>query len=150
MHISDRIRAVCLPLDAPLKDERFMGTQPFVIGWGRQTESGDSATILQQVQIKIKDNGLCRAAAKRSRTFISEKQFGDNIICAGVLAGGIDSCKGDSGGPLMMPIQQNKTTRVYQLGIVSWANGCGRENSPGIYTRIGHYVDWIKHRVNNE
>lgn len=51
------------------------------------------------------------------------------MICAGVNEGEKDSCKGDSGGPL---IDKNRKL----VGIVSWGFVCGRSNNPGVYTNI--------------
>ena len=49
---------------------------------------------------------------------------------------GKDSCQGDSGGPFAC---SNKLT-----GIVSWGRVCADPNYAGVYTRVAHYVDWIK------
>ncbi|MEM6534477.1 MAG: trypsin-like serine protease [Pseudomonadota bacterium] len=65
-------------------------------------------------------------------------------ICAGLPEGGRDACQADSGGPLM---KVNKNGCPYQVGIVSWGIGCGRANTPGVYTRISAYSDWITSHV---
>ena len=69
--------------------------------------------------------------------------------------------KGDSGGPLSQTINgfvsyhitnqyifnEFKYRREYQLGIVSFGNGCGKADYPGIYTNIALYNDWIQDTI---
>ena len=69
-----------------------------------------------------------------------------NMICAGDLKGGKDACKGDSGGPLMVP--SNEFAVIY--GIVTFGNGCARPDAPGVYTRVTNYIDWIQSNMNSE
>ena len=66
-------------------------------------------------------------------------------MCAGG-ATNIDTCRGDSGGPLMYPaVIGDYGPRMVQFGIVSAGLGtCGKnENTPGLYTRVAHYLQWI-------
>ena len=75
---------------------------------------------------------------------LSEEEFGgllisgETHICAGI--GDVDSCTGDSGGPL---IARDENGAAVQVGIVSWGLGCARQDSPGVYVRIADYKDWI-------
>jgi trypsin len=59
------------------------------------------------------------------------------MICAGEPQGGKDSCQGDSGGPLM-----DAATKII-IGIVSWGIGCAEAGKPGVYTRLGNYIDFV-------
>lgn len=62
-------------------------------------------------------------------------------VCVGLPEGGRDSCQADSGGPLVK-IATNGCP--YQIGIVSWGYGCGRQGAPGVYTRVSSFADWIQ------
>lgn len=51
------------------------------------------------------------------------------------------------GGPLMKLINED-IPHWSLVGIVSFGlKKCGKENVPGVYTRVSSYVDWIKSNV---
>ena len=51
------------------------------------------------------------------------------------------------GGPLMLPIFDNGTFPVYQIGIISCSFGCSQPNVPGLYVKVQHYADWIQEKL---
>lgn len=62
------------------------------------------------------------------------------MVCAGVPQGGKGQCSGDSGGPL--------TINGMQIGAVSWSvKPCTVAPYPGVYTKVSHYIDWIKEKT---
>lgn len=71
------------------------------------------------------------------------RKFTNRMLCAGNLSedNRVDSCQGDSGGPLMCP---KPSGHWVILGITSWGYGCGRKDSPGVYTKVSKFVPWIK------
>ena len=104
---------------------------------GRLEEYGRVSKDLQEAEINVLDKSLCE------RAYYST--FNESLmLCAGKVGGGVDACQGDSGGPLMVKTKGHWT----QIGIVSFGNGCGDPNFPGVYTDIKRYITWIESTVN--
>lgn len=126
----DRVLPICLPIhDDELLERRFTERIPFVAGWGDLTEGGRAAAILQQVQIPLIPNEKCKERYEVLDQVATDKQFDDRVVCAGRWAGGIDSCQGDSGGPMFLALRNrhDRHFSFYQIGIVSWGEGCVKE-----------------------
>lgn len=106
-------------------------------GWGA-TELGPRSMTLLQAKLPLVSNEQCKETYKRIST-IWHKQ-----MCAGGQSM-VDSCLGDSGGPLQAPgIYRGNTIRTIQYGIVSYGlRQCGTAGFPGIYTKVSYYMDWI-------
>lgn len=70
--------------------------------------------------------------------------------CAGGVEG-VDTCKGDSGGPLIYHASNLKgLPRMFQHGIVSVGIDCSLRGSfPGVYTRITPFMKWILDNLTN-
>lgn len=64
------------------------------------------------------------------------KIFTVSMICAGYPYGLHDACKGDSGGPL--------SHNGVLYGLVSFGKDCGLQCSPGVYTNIYYFRNWIQ------
>ena len=62
------------------------------------------------------------------------------MLCAGDEAGVVDSCSGDSGGPLAVVPNWWTATLV---GVVSFGVGCAQPSFPGVYTRVSAFTAWI-------
>ncbi|XP_065063795.1 plasma kallikrein-like isoform X2 [Rhopilema esculentum] len=128
------IKPVCLPEQG--EDEKA-DESCYVTGWGRTTEGGKTAKVLQEARIPIKDKKTCKD------TLGIVGSYTDNMICAGYKDGGIDACQGDSGGPFVC----SKGGRFNLVGVVSWGRGCARKNLYGVYAKVSSYTDWIKSKI---
>lgn len=108
-------------------------------GWGK-TEKDELSDILQKAVLPRIDNEQCMQVLKQNQLRIA---LTDKQMCAGGEKR-VDSCRGDSGGPLAWVDKLNDAPRFIQFGIVSLgSNTCGEKSVPSIYTRVGQYMDWI-------
>ncbi|XP_069044076.1 serine protease 27-like [Lepisosteus oculatus] len=109
-------------------------TECWATGWGMTRGNVPLAPprTLQEVQLAIIDNRRCQS-------MYNSEIIRKDMMCAGYEDGQKDTCLGDSGGPLVC-----KGDSWIQAGIVSFGRGCGSLNSPGVYTRVTSFTDWIK------
>ncbi|KAK2616403.1 hypothetical protein QQS21_000644 [Conoideocrella luteorostrata] len=114
-------------------------------GWGllkEQNETNPDATLpdtLEEVTVAVVDRDTCAENIKSSH---NSQPIKENMICA--IRPGQDSCQGDSGGPLV------KAKTKILVGIVSFGYGCARKDTPGVYTRVGSFVGFIKKYLSDE
>lgn len=134
---NEYVLPICLPspnLAALLSEE---GTVGMVSGWGATHGRGSTLRFLMKVRLPIVSMDTCQQAADRILT--------DNMFCAGYATETADACKGDSGGPFVVPYHNT----WFLLGIVSWGEGCAEKGKYGVYTRVSNYIAWIKETVDS-
>lgn len=108
------------------------GHELVVTGYGRTSYRGRSSKRLQYAFVDYIPKEICRSDSAYGASKIT-----DEMICAGFFEGGRDACQGDSGGPLI-------DRKINQLiGVVSWGDGCGFKDRPGVYADVSKYIDWI-------
>ncbi len=128
------------PGDAPVG----RGDQLRVTGWGRTlarvagagafaggTFNHMSPRLLQITQAPD-DKACAQQPDYRNRDAAK-------TICAISDIPGVDSCNGDSGGP-MTRMQGRERVLV---GLVSWGKGCAQAGKPAVYTSVPGQLDWI-------
>ncbi|WAQ96127.1 NETR-like protein [Mya arenaria] len=106
------------------------GDSCYVTGWG-ESRGTTTTGILQEAMVPIINKTLCNTWYNNT--------LGPGMICAGYQFGGIDACRGDSGGPLSC----KRGDRWFIAGIVSWGEGCAKAHHPGVYTDVTYYSPWI-------
>ena len=86
-----------------------VGTAATISGWGSTEFEGDPSNQLRAAQIQIlgrPDQGECGSYGSSFDRVVE--------ICAGVPAGGIVACQGDSGSPLVVDVEGNLWVAEYR------------------------------------
>ncbi|XP_029385524.1 uncharacterized protein LOC115061354 [Echeneis naucrates] len=133
---NDLVQPVCVPASS---HTFTAGTSCYVTGWGVLMEDGELASRLQEASVKIISRNTCNKLYDDAVT--------PRMLCAGSLQGGVDACQGDSGGPLVC---LERGRRWFLAGIVSWGEGCARQNRPGVYTQVVKFTDWIHQQTKGQ
>lgn len=139
VNFNKEIRPACL-----YQQYDTVPSEAWVSGWGVTEFGGEKQSDqLQKANLEIVDNISC--ALRHNQSVSVPYGITPSMICAGDPRGGwsADTCQGDSGGPLQ--IIHPKNPCLFQvLGITSFGKGCAFFNTPGVYTRVSHYLNWIE------
>jgi secreted trypsin-like serine protease len=104
------------------------GSPADISGWGSTGENGNTVDTLRSATVGVIPDSTCGSASVYGSDFDPA-----TMLCAGYLSGGVDTCYGDSGGPLEAPLVGGGYRLV---GITGWGDGCAEANAPGVYTRV--------------
>ena len=135
---SDYIKPICIIPEEFHRQHVPAGTLGTVTGWGALGESGATPTNLKEIQLPIQNQTTCDGS--------TDERVTPNMFCAGFAQGIVgDACEGDSGGPFVV---RHEST-WYQIGLVSWGEGCARAGKYGFYTKVAKYYHWIMTTMGN-
>ncbi|XP_070849977.1 coagulation factor VIIi [Chaetodon trifascialis] len=133
---------VCLPTKDLAERELLLVRYHTVSGWGKRTVGGNEehgavvtapvSPILRKFSVPIIQNSQCSQRAQFN--------FTDNMLCAGYLEGGQQSCRGDDGGPLVTLYGSTH----FLTGVVGWGRGCPLPGYYGVYSNMANFVDWVE------
>ncbi|XP_069623011.1 tissue-type plasminogen activator [Ranitomeya imitator] len=132
---TDSARPACMPVkDQTLSD----WTECEISGFGKHAHNSPlMSDQLKEGRVRLYPDKLCTPEQLADRTVTA------NMLCAGDTMNQDDACQGDSGGPLVCPING----RMHLIGVISWGEGCGIKDKPGVYTRVTRYIDWIQQKT---
>lgn len=134
-----RFDVAVLRLDAPVaaspaklpraKQSWKDGARMRIAGWGSREPGADPRfpDELHHAAINVRDDAFC-AAKLRGQGYDPK-----TMVC-GRKGPNVDTCWGDSGGPLLW--RAKPADRWTVAGITSWGVGCGRRGLPGVYADL--------------
>uniref|UniRef100_A0A8C4HB75 Coagulation factor VIIi n=1 Tax=Dicentrarchus labrax TaxID=13489 RepID=A0A8C4HB75_DICLA len=133
---------VCLPTADFARQELLLSRYHTVSGWGKKTTGGNKepgathaaplSPILRKLSVPIIQNSQCSHRAQFN--------FTHNMLCAGYLEGGQQSCRGDDGSPLVTLYGSTH----FLTGVVGWGRGCSHPGYYGVYANMANFVEWVR------
>ncbi|XP_038109425.1 uncharacterized protein LOC6037523 [Culex quinquefasciatus] len=131
--LDETVVPACLWTDEEIRFRELIAT-----GWGSTGFAEEHTPNLLKVLLKPMDNDRCSLFYPVSKKLHQGLQ--SQHLCA--VDEQMDTCEGDSGGPLQVKLLHNSRMTPFLVGVISFGSTCGVSN-PGVYTRISEYHDWI-------
>uniref|UniRef100_A0A8W7NS14 Peptidase S1 domain-containing protein n=1 Tax=Anopheles atroparvus TaxID=41427 RepID=A0A8W7NS14_ANOAO len=136
VRFSLRIRPACLYSSSEIDRKKSIAT-----GFGATRSFGSASKELLKVTLDLFSTPECDPYFQRNKRV--PQGLSHTQLCAGHLTGDRDTCTGDSGGPLQIYSSEMGSCTVQVVGITSFGFTCG-SSTPGVYTRVSEYLDWIE------
>ena len=150
-------RPICIH-DAAMSQDEIQDQDLIVAGYGGESKLKHATFNLQDKAHCEGSHGIQANGMKFENDTLIEDAW-ENKFCAsspsteGSTSHGVATCKGDSGAPLMVKLNEwilGKLTVKYSLvGIVSAGpKDCSEKALPTIFTELFSYSDWIERTIN--
>ncbi|XP_055542434.1 uncharacterized protein LOC129728079 [Wyeomyia smithii] len=135
VRLHDTVAPACLWLDDEIRFRKLEAT-----GWGKTGFAEEQTPILLKVVLEPMPNDRCDEVYNQENTRKLRHGLQDQHLCA--VDDRMDTCEGDSGGPLQVKLMHNSKITPFIVAITSFGSACGT-SSPGVYTKVAPYHDWI-------
>uniref|UniRef100_A0A182WUH7 Peptidase S1 domain-containing protein n=1 Tax=Anopheles quadriannulatus TaxID=34691 RepID=A0A182WUH7_ANOQN len=123
-----------------LEDELPISTL-YAAGWGASGFNKKPTNYLVTAVLQPVTNEECIDKLKRQVPRMKlANGISDHQLCAAGIE--MDTCKGDSGGPLYSKLNYANRLVPFLVGVTSYGGPCGF-SQPGVYVRVSKFRDWI-------
>ncbi|XP_055542477.1 uncharacterized protein LOC129728109 isoform X2 [Wyeomyia smithii] len=133
--LDEMVAPACLWIDEEVRFRRLEAA-----GWGRTGFADEKSSVLMKVSLRPIDNEECGKTYTNDTNPKLRLGLQDHHICA--VDEKMDTCEGDSGGPLQIKLMHNGRVTPFLVGVTSFGTVCGT-SAPGVYTKVSSYHDWI-------
>ncbi|XP_059050731.1 phenoloxidase-activating enzyme-like [Achroia grisella] len=133
---TDFIRPICLPTSDITASPPSNWLRILVAGWGAYNETTRRSNTKLHAIVPFVNMQECKTIYNQPKL---KAELWSKQMCAGGEKDQ-DSCKGDSGGPLMLYNSFYEAIGLFSYG----PTVCGQEKIPAVYTKVYDYIRWIR------
>ncbi|ROT76367.1 serine protease [Penaeus vannamei] len=137
------IRPVCLPYRFMYDGFRYQEVD--VTGWSQSATSLRGAAEPAQLVLSraaVVGLGVCENTFQKE---VESLALNNQQMCAVVAED--QPCLNDNGAPVTF-LDDVTTNRHFLVGLTSFGYGCEKPFLPGVYVRVGAFLDWIEKNIN--
>lgn len=141
--LNDLIRPVCLPYRFMYDGFRYQEVD--VTGWSQSATSLRGAAEPAQLVLSraaVVGLGVCENTFQKE---VESLALNNQQMCAVVAED--QPCLNDNGAPVTF-LDDVTTNRHFLVGLTSFGYGCEKPFLPGVYVRVGAFLDWIEKNIN--
>ncbi len=135
--LNQYLQVACLENDASNIHGNSIGQ---VIGWGSSSEFNSFTEFLWNSELDLYLGKYCQSLDPEKTKDWSKQ------MCAGIYSdygNSTANCHNDYGSPLYVSKTINGKAKNAVAGLFSYNSGCTTVHSPGVYTKVDAYYDWI-------
>ncbi|XP_035893571.1 uncharacterized protein LOC118503897 isoform X1 [Anopheles stephensi] len=132
--VTDTVAPTCLWLDDEVRFPKLLAA-----GWGRTGYGEEQTDILLKVELTPVSKENCSDYYAGGDRKLRDGLV-DHQLCAGDER--MDTCPGDSGGPLHVKLFDGWKLFPFLVGVTSFGKVCG-VSVPGVYVKVSSFGDWI-------
>ncbi|KAM6459283.1 serine protease 55-like [Liasis olivaceus] len=134
INFSEKTTPICLPLlqDLSIWQDCWVATWKTIMA-GDDDDDEKLTNILMKIEVTLLGRDICSKEIQG---------LTENVLCAISKEGMEETCKVESGSPLVCDSGSNM--KWFVVGIASWGGNCDQEASPTVYTAVFSYLDWIQ------
>ncbi|XP_030246381.1 serine protease easter-like [Drosophila navojoa] len=135
VNYTDFVIPICLPPAKEKYEDSYSGMAMDIVGWGKTNKANfEGSSIKMKAILEVISISECQR--------VHHPIYPGQMCTGGQTPQG--SCRGDSGGALMLRNTSFTTPTYYAIGIISLGQKyCSPRRLPQIFTRVEFYVPWI-------
>uniref|UniRef100_A0A182N933 Peptidase S1 domain-containing protein n=1 Tax=Anopheles dirus TaxID=7168 RepID=A0A182N933_9DIPT len=132
--VHETVAPTCLWVDDEIRFPKLLAA-----GWGAIGIGEKHTETLMKVEVAPVSNAECSRYHVAGELGLKQG-LQDDQMCA--VDKEMDTCPGDSGGPLHVKLFKDKKMIPFLVGVTSFGKACGL-SVPSVYVKVSKFVDWI-------